>query len=259
MIDIVIPTINLKYTDICLKSLRKRTKREDYRLILVHDQATQEDHDYIDKVDADVKIYNDIFQAGVSKVWNQGLAHIKNDYVLIANNDILFFDGWLSKLEKYAREHQEIGMLSAWSHWIGEIPLTDDGEEKANHQLKDYSDKNEDKLQLGMQGCFFLLRKDVIEKVGNFDERFFPYCWEDGDYCRRVRMAGYQAQVWHGCSLYHWGGRTVGDPKFAPNSHNNTMINRVKYYEKWGILDQINKTWMFNSGILYIEDKEHAV
>lgn len=265
MIDIVIPTINFKFTDICLKSLRKRTKREDYNLIVVQDQATPEDRDRILKEDADFRVINNGFQAGVARVWNQGVEHMKTDYVLVANNDILFFDGWLPKLEKYAREHPEIGCLSAWSHWIGELDLTEEHEEKANHQLKDYSDSHNDHTQLGMQGCFFMLRRDVVEKLKAqdgfvFDEHTFPnYNWEDTDVLTRMRRLGYKDVIWHGCSLYHWGGRTVGDSKFNGGFNGGTRVcleNRVKYYKKYKIEHLLNRPWSVNSSLLYIDGAE---
>lgn len=259
MIDIVIPTINLKYTDICLKSLRKRTKRRDYRLILVADQATPADHQYLDSVDADVKVFNDGFQAGVSRVWNQGLKHMKNDYILIANNDILFHDDWCSKLESYATQHPEIGCLSAWSHWIGEVPLTVEGEDNCNSQLLQYSDSHQEVTQPGMQGCFFMLKKEVVEKVGEFDEvNFIKFCWEDCDFLVRMRKAGFKDVIWHGAPLYHWGARTTTSKEHNGNvdSWTTSMANRVRYYQKWGISDQLNKQWSVNSSMLYIENRE---
>jgi len=45
-----------------------------------------------------------------------------------------------------------------------------------------------------VHGCAFLIKKEVFEKVGLFDENFFLY-WEETDYCIRVRQAGYRILV----------------------------------------------------------------
>lgn len=55
-------------------------------------------------------------------------------------------------------------------------------------------------------GCGMLIRRDVLERIGLFDERYFMY-FEDADFCRRARDAGFsvwcvpQARMWHKVSL----------------------------------------------------------
>jgi GT2 family glycosyltransferase len=52
-------------------------------------------------------------------------------------------------------------------------------------------------------GCALLVRRDVVEKIGGLDERFFAY-WEEVEWCARARAAGFRvvhvpaARVWHG-------------------------------------------------------------
>ncbi len=51
-------------------------------------------------------------------------------------------------------------------------------------------------------GCSMMVRKEVFEKIGFFDEKFFAYL-EDLDFCLRARRAGYKllyvprSIVWH--------------------------------------------------------------
>ncbi|MCS6962454.1 glycosyltransferase family 2 protein [Thermoflexus sp.] len=55
-------------------------------------------------------------------------------------------------------------------------------------------------------GCGFLLRREALEAVGGFDERYFMY-WEETDWCQRARRAGFsiwvdpRAQMWHKAPL----------------------------------------------------------
>jgi GT2 family glycosyltransferase len=54
--------------------------------------------------------------------------------------------------------------------------------------------------------CGMLVRRQVFEAIGLLDERYFMY-FEDADFCRRAREAGYeiwcapQARMWHKVSL----------------------------------------------------------
>lgn len=53
-----------------------------------------------------------------------------------------------------------------------------------------------------VSGCSLLIRREVIERVGMFDEKFFVY-WEDLDFCLRAKDHGYKiyyepkSVVWH--------------------------------------------------------------
>jgi GT2 family glycosyltransferase len=55
-------------------------------------------------------------------------------------------------------------------------------------------------------GCGMLIFREVFEQVGLFDTRYFMY-FEDADFCRRARDAGFtvwcvpQARMWHKVSL----------------------------------------------------------
>ena len=42
-----------------------------------------------------------------------------------------------------------------------------------------------------VSGACMLARRDLLEAVGGFDERYFMY-WEDADLCRRLRRLGYR-------------------------------------------------------------------
>ena len=53
-----------------------------------------------------------------------------------------------------------------------------------------------------LSGACMLARRDALEKVNGFDERYFLY-WEDADLCRRLRDAGYQVRYLPGATAIH--------------------------------------------------------
>jgi GT2 family glycosyltransferase len=59
-------------------------------------------------------------------------------------------------------------------------------------------------------GAFLLFRQDVWEKLGGFDEQFYPVWFEDVDFCRRAVDAGYQIAYVPSVSARHRGGHSVG-------------------------------------------------
>jgi GT2 family glycosyltransferase len=65
-------------------------------------------------------------------------------------------------------------------------------------------------------GCCLLLKREVLEKVGVFDNNYFLY-FEDGDLSQRIRKAGYtlwyvpSAIVWHVNAASSGSGSTLHD------------------------------------------------
>jgi hypothetical protein len=62
-------------------------------------------------------------------------------------------------------------------------------------------------------GCYYLMRRELVDQVGLFDPRFFLY-YEEVDHCRRAKAAGWQVLYCPDTSVVHIGGesaRTVSE------------------------------------------------
>ena len=53
-----------------------------------------------------------------------------------------------------------------------------------------------------LSGACLLARRDALEKVNGFDERYFLY-WEDADLCRRLRHIGYDVRYLPSATAIH--------------------------------------------------------
>lgn len=58
-------------------------------------------------------------------------------------------------------------------------------------------------------GAFLMIRRDVWETIGGFDENFHPLWFDDVDFCRRAAEAGYTAQYCPGVLASHAGGHSI--------------------------------------------------
>lgn len=58
-----------------------------------------------------------------------------------------------------------------------------------------------------VSGACLLVRRDVFDRVGGFDERFFLY-WEDADLCRRIRSAGFATRYCPAARVEHTVGQS---------------------------------------------------
>jgi len=62
-------------------------------------------------------------------------------------------------------------------------------------------------------GAFSIIRREVLEQIGYFDERFFLY-YEEVDLCKRIKNAEYSIWYWPDVIVTHLGGETC-----KKNSH----------------------------------------
>ncbi len=58
-------------------------------------------------------------------------------------------------------------------------------------------------------GAFLMVRHDVWEHLGGFDEAFHPVWFEDVDFCRRAAEAGYRIEYVPQVRAEHLGGHSV--------------------------------------------------
>ena len=66
-----------------------------------------------------------------------------------------------------------------------------------------------------ISGACLMTRRDVFERLGGFDEKFFLY-WEDADYCYRVAAAGFRRVYVPLAAVRHGGGHAAArDPTAA--------------------------------------------
>ncbi|MDP4023389.1 glycosyltransferase family 2 protein [Methylobacterium sp. NEAU 140] len=75
------------------------------------------------------------------------------------------------------------------------------------HFLADW-DHAEDRAVDQVMGAFLMIRRDLFERLGGFDPRFFVY-YEDVDLCTRVRAAGFSVRHLAGPTARHLGQGTT--------------------------------------------------
>ena len=80
-----------------------------------------------------------------------------------------------------------------------------------------------------MLGATMMLRREVIEQVGMFDEQFFMYC-EEIDWSMRIRRAGWQILCVPAAHITHLEGKSTS--QIRPESIVNLWRSRFRLYEK---------------------------
>lgn len=155
-------------------------------------------------------IMND-WNAGFAYACNQAMRYARGEVMVLLNPDMLVGEGTLTRTYEELMVHKDVGVMGVKLRQADGGPIASVRRDpsfkdqlaivlKLPHVRKelpsvdrylatdmDYG-KTQDVEQV--RGSYFAFRRDVMEAVGTFDERFFLW-FEEVDYCKRVREAGY--------------------------------------------------------------------
>ncbi len=169
---------------------------------------------------------------GFAKAVNRAVQHSRGEYLLLLNNDCELPAGALDKmLDILDRDPQiaVVGPLStAHTHWQWVHGVAN--WLKRNLPADDYITTQD--YQFPADTVTFwcaLIPRRVWDEVGALDERFFMY-YEDNDWCRRAREAGYKLALDLGTVVPH---HHHCEPR--PLAERFLAASLAKYQEKWGI------------------------
>jgi len=199
----------------CLRSLAAVTTPH-VRIILVDNASTDGSSDAVrQQYGSRVTLIENAQNLGFAAGNNVGIRRALDDgadFILLLNNDTVVAPDFVEHLHKAMLSSPDIGITAPkiyyaepknqiWfaggelSMWRGiarhtGIRETDRGQYDREHDI-DYA-----------TGCAFLVRRAVLEKIGDLDPGYRAY-FEDADFCVRARRAGFRiryipaAHVWH--------------------------------------------------------------
>ena len=79
-----------------------------------------------------------------------------------------------------------------------------------------------------LAGGFLLVRREAVDAAGGLDERFFLFS-EETDWCRRVRVAGWDIRHFPTMRLTHHTGRASRPDLYAQNSYSKLLYARKHF------------------------------
>lgn len=224
-VSIVIPLYNqVKYTKICLESLQP-TIKPGVTVVLVDNGSSDATAEYLASL-RDVHIITNSVNLGCAAAWNQGVGSCDTDWIVILNNDVILPSGWLEGLMTFAEENS-LDIVS---------PAIREGE--YNYDINEYSKSFITRMNIVKRmgiadGICFMVRRQVFEKVGLFDEMFRIGQFEDKDFFRRAKLAGFRLGTTGRSFIHHFGSITQKSIKLTKAAGPYEAENRAYYRKKW--------------------------
>ena len=200
------------YTLNCIDSVLKSSYK-NFKIILIDNESQNSFPEKINKSEK-IQIIKNENNEGFSRANNQGIKYSLNngfDYVLLLNNDTLIKNDLIDSLiQQSITLNQKIIQplilnydgTKIWNAGgkINNIFGTFETLKKGKSFKNFKSDKN---LTEWFTGCCVLIKLEIFNHVGYFDERFFAY-YEDVDYSIRLKKMGYSIALMTNSYLQHY-------------------------------------------------------
>lgn len=251
MLDVSIIIVNYNTKDLtieCLRSVIKYTKNISYEIILVDNASSDGSVEKIEKSIRSIKgtksikckVIQNTDNLGFSGGNNVGIKQAKGKYILLLNSDTKLFDNSIVKMVKFMDQRSDAGIASckllnrdksvqpsggyfptlgrlfAWATFIDDLPFIGNFIGSYHPKISLYNSQRE--LDW-VTGAFFLIRQEVVEKIGLLNEKFFMYV-EELEYCYRAKKAGFKVFYTPLASIIHYGG--------ASNGSRNAILGEYK-------------------------------
>ncbi|MBE6035713.1 MAG: glycosyltransferase [Clostridiales bacterium] len=239
-VSIIIPVYNQwKYTYNCLKSILETSEENNYEIIVADDGSSDGTRDIEETVTGIVYIKNDE-NLGFLKNCNNAAKKAKGEYLLFLNNDTVVLNEWLSSLINLMEDNSQIGMAGSkllypdmtlqeaggiiWNDGTGLNYGRGDDPNLAQYNFVRDVDY--------LSGTSIIIRKQLWEEIGGFDERYSPAYCEDSDLAFEVRKHGKRVVYQPKSQVVHFERTSYGEIK--ENSSFEAMNKNIpKLLEKW--------------------------
>ncbi len=240
----------------CLDSVLAQTFR-DFETLVADNGSTDGSPAFISSRYGDrVRVVSLPENRGYVGAYNAAIPQSKGRYVILLNNDTKVEAGWLGALAAACARHPDAGMFTPKILEYDRPDVLDntghviyvDGLARGRSRLeKDDGRFDAEEEVFYPSGCAGVYRRDMLDRIGLFDEAFFAF-GEDTDIGLRGRVAGYLCYYVPDARLYHKYSATWG--KYSPGKVFFVERNRLwilfKYFPVREIcLSPLHTAWRY--------------
>lgn len=284
--DLAIVIINYRTPKLvmdCLQSLQPQIDATRHRVILVDNDSGDDSVPILEQAIKDyhwetwVNFIPSPVNGGFSAGNNIGMKAITANAYLLLNSDTIVRTGAIASLERALTKHPEAGLISPRLEWPDETPqiscfryhsaisqfIDAAATGPITKLLKAYDvpipiSDTPFEPQWTSFACV-LIRGEVIEQIGLMDEGYFMY-FDDVDYCRRARNAGWKVLHWPDARVVHLRGgsgsvksEVAARKRPRPYLYASRSRYFAKFYGKIGLW-VVNIFWLLGRSVAWIRE-----
>ncbi len=239
----------------CLDSVIRACTDIQFEIIVVDNASTDGTAEMIKAKYPSVKLIENAENVGYSKANNQGIMFSRGRYTLFLNPDTILPRDALRLSIDYMEQNRLVGAMSlklvdadgsfqaacrrsfptpstAFYRMTGLSSLFPRSKRFGKYNLT-FLDEDETMAVDAICGAYMMVRHEILQHTGGFDESFFMY-GEDIDLCWRIRKAGYEIIYHPIAEIIHFKGESSKKNRFrsALNFYNSMFIFSKKYFSE---------------------------
>ena len=243
LVSVLIPVYNqFEYTYWCIRSIVETTESIDYEIIVADDQSSDSTLQIQDFLPGIILIRNEK-NLRYTLNCNNAAKKAKGKYLILLNNDTIVTKGWMQSLIQTMENRPDAGIVGSKLLYPDGV-LQEDGcviwqdgtawnvGKGLNPNLPEFNYLKEADY---VSAASLIIRKDLWDENGGFDERYAPSYCEDSDLAFQIRARGYKVLCQPKSVVIHFEGMTKGKA-VSSQLKSYQIVNTQKFQEKWKIV-----------------------
>jgi len=252
-LSVIILNYNVRYfLELCLKSVEAAIANIDAEIIVVDNNSKDDSCKMVKELFPKVKLIENKDNSGFSKGNNIGVLQARGEYLCILNPDTVVAEDTFVDILKFSEGKKNLGivgckLINGGGVFLPEskrnIPTVNVAFKKmlgfSNDYYANHISKNDNGEVDVLVGAFMLVKKQIYNEVGGFDEDYFMY-GEDIDLSYKVLKNGYQNYYYGKAKVVHFKGEsTLKDRYYSRRFFGAMKIFYKKHFKKNILFDML--------------------
>lgn len=249
-VSVILVNYNTKQMTLeCVNSVFKYTDGITFEVIVVDNDSKDGSDELLGNGSRILFVKNNA-NLGFGRANNVGSANAKGKYLFFLNTDTLVNDNVISSMFHYMQVHKKTAVCGV--NLVGRDMKPTNSFERiypsVRYLLNELTARIPNRILYGknayynhtahplkvayVSGADLMIRKDVFDEVGGFDQNYFMY-FEETDLCYQVKRKGYRIEALPDHQIIHFGGQSFTGATSIPSYEKLKIQNQsIKYYQK---------------------------
>lgn len=250
-ISIIIVSWNVaQLLEDCLHSVYDNTPDMSLEVIVVDSASSDNTVQMVKEKFPQVMLLAQAENVGFTRGNNIGLGVATGKYLFLLNPDTVILEDTIRQMVNYLENHPKMGIVgphtlnsdmthqstrrrfptvgtaffeSTWLEGIAPRNLLD------RYYVRDVSDDAVSDVDW-VQGSALMARREIYDQIGGLDIGYIMF-WEELDWCKRAKLAGWGVSYLGTSKIIHHGGKSTDQA--GARKHIHFQESKLRYYKKF--------------------------